>query len=80
MGKIWKQLKLINYNSTNPYASMGSQFNPVYTRTFGTSGFVNPYANIGTQFNPVFTRPYGTYGFTNSYAPLGTQFNPINFR
>lgn len=80
VGRTWTPLQPVNYNFTNPYAPIGSQFNPVYTRSFGTSGFVNPYASIGTQFNPVFTRPYGTSGFSNSYAPLGTQFNPINFR
>lgn len=80
VGTKWTPLKPITYNFTNPYASLGSQFNPVFTRTYGTSGFINPYSKIGTQFNPVFTRPYGTSGFSNSYAPLGTQFNPINFR
>lgn len=86
-GRPWTPLqpvdynfKSVDYNFTNPYAPLGSQFNPVYIRSFGTSGFVNSYANIGTQSNPVFTRPYGTSGFINLYAPLGTQFNPINFK
>jgi len=80
IGRSWTPLKPITYNFTNLYASLGSQFNPVYSRSYGTSGFINPYAKIGTQFNPVFIKPFGTSGFSNSYAPLGTQFNPINIR
>ena len=40
--------------SINPYAPLGSEFNPINTRPSGSSGFVNPYAPLGSEFNPIY--------------------------